>query len=109
MGRDRAAAVTYRAGLGGADHARFAAALFARDHAGAAAVGAAVFGVERDTHFGAAHRVAQRDLDLGLDIASARRLFGEVVAAKAARGAASPAAAGKSAAQAAEEIARRSR
>jgi hypothetical protein len=96
--------VTYRARLGGADHARFAAAFFARDHAGAAAVGATVFGIQRDTHLGAAHRVAQRNLDLGLDVASARRLFGEFVAAKAARSAAGAAAGGKSAAQATEKI-----
>ena len=96
--------MTNRALLGSADDARFAAALLARNHSGAAAVGASVFGVERDTHFGAAHRVTQRNLDLGLDVASARRRLGEFVARKAARRAATGPAAGESAAQAAEEL-----
>ena len=59
MSRNRAAAVTDGASLGGADDAYFAAPLFMGDHARAAAVSASVLGVERNAHLGATHRVAQ--------------------------------------------------
>src|ERR1700688_2496502 len=104
MSRNGAAAVTDGASLGGADDAYFAAPLFVGDHARPAAVGASVLGVERNAHLGAAHRVAQRHFDLGVDIASARRFFAHVVTGIAPGGAATRAAGGKSPAQAAEEL-----
>src|SRR5262249_14666529 len=100
--RDRAAPPAHRAGFGGAHQPGLAAALLMRDDAGAAAIFAAVLGGELDAHLRAAHRVAQRHLDLGLDVAAARRFLGEFVTAKSARAAC--AARRKSAAQAAEKM-----